>query len=177
MTMSLAAFLAKSSTGRRRFLMTAAQLRAESHTLDADLKAATAELELLKGHFTELGLAYRAGIQQAADNEIAAQGTEDALADCVSLTASLNAEILALKADIANRDAVTLASMHRDPEETLVTPLPDPEYTPPTKAAGPAIGAMTRVVPLAEAFAIRDLPEPEPAPVGWTALATAGGTR
>jgi hypothetical protein len=111
----LPALFARSSTGRRRFRMTASQLRAELY-----------ELRDLKTDFDELGLAYVAELQLGEDRLIAAEGTDLQLDAYIEHAGRLILQVRELEAEIANRDAVTPPPMVRDTsnqEDQATTPI------------------------------------------------------
>lgn len=97
------ALFARSSSGRRRFRMTPAQLRAELY-----------DMRDLKQDFEELGLAYMAEVQLSADRLVAAEGTDLQLDAYIEHSGRLILQVRELEAEIANRDSVTVPPMVRD---------------------------------------------------------------
>lgn len=105
MKLWLPALFARSTSGRRRFRMTPAQLRAELY-----------ELRDLKPHFDELGHAYLAELKLSGAR-LTALGESDLLLDAyIEHAGRLILRVRELEADIANRDAVTVPPAVRDTE-------------------------------------------------------------
>lgn len=99
----LPALFARSTSGRRRFQMKPAELRAELY-----------DMRDLKTDFDELGLAYVAELQLAEDRQIAAEGTDRQLDAYIEHAGRLILRVRELEAEIANRDAITVPAAERD---------------------------------------------------------------